>query len=315
MTFQQNHEHAVSDAASVLSQAPGVTHVRDTHGLIVRRMRLAGLIALALGALALSAKPSVFTAPGGNGTLNAEPVLGAVALPASKSAVRGRVADSEQAALTATGLSAKDEQNLVAYLARKWRVADAAVVQIVQTALRAGKEHRVDPMLVLAVLSVESGFNPYAESHAGAQGLMQVMTSVHKEKFERFGGEQAALHPVANIFVGAQILADVVQRGGSMEQGLKLYVGAGNLENDGGYGARVLGERTRLVNAKAGKFDYTSPGYGIPPVAAGSTQGAVAVKTSAQPAAKSEEAAPVAPAPAPEAGKPEEAKSEKVAAI
>jgi soluble lytic murein transglycosylase-like protein len=298
MTFQQNHEHAVSDAASVLSQAPGVTHVRDTHGLIVRRMRLAGLIALALGALALSAKPSVFTAPGGNGTLNAEPVLSAVALPASKSAVRGRVADSEQAALTATGLSAKDEQNLVAYLARKWRVADAAVVQIVQTALRAGKEHRVDPMLVLAVLSVESGFNPYAESHAGAQGLMQVMTSVHKEKFERFGGEQAALHPVANIFVGAQILADVVQRGGSMEQGLKLYVGAGN-----------------LVNAKAGKFDYTSPGYGIPPVAAGSTQGAVAVKTSAQPAAKSEEAAPVAPAPAPEAGKPEEAKSEKVAAI
>jgi soluble lytic murein transglycosylase-like protein len=257
---------------SITQTAPGITQVADTHGPVLRRMRIAGLIALALGALALLAKPSVFTAPGQG--LAGDPVLAAVAMPAANAAAAGtgstaaRAAKVVPAAGTTDALTAKSEQNLIGYLARKWRVADAAVTQIVQTALRASQEHKVDPLLVLAVLSVESGFNPYAESHAGAQGLMQVMTSVHKEKFERFGGQEAALHPVANIFVGAQILADVVQRGGSMEQGLKLYVGAGNLEHDSGYGARVLGERTRLANATRGKYDFTSPGYGNAPVAA-----------------------------------------------
>jgi hypothetical protein len=302
---------------ALVAVAPGITHVQDVHGRTLRRMRLAGLIALALGALALMARPSVFTAPSGlEGAASAEPALAAVILPSANSKIVANppsIAGGE--AGTVTGLAAKDEQNLVSYLARKWRVADAAVQQIVQTAVRASKEHRVDPMLVLAVLSVESGFNPYAESHAGAQGLMQVMTSVHKEKFARFGGEDAALHPVANVFVGAQILADVVQRGGSMEQGLKLYVGAGNLETDGGYGARVLGERTRLVNALRGKYDFTSPGFGNPPVA--SAQGAM-IKTAAPDAAK-----PAAPAPTQgeagqAVGKDAEAKldkaSEKVAA-
>jgi hypothetical protein len=156
--------------------------------------------------------------------------------------------------------------------------------------------------------------NPYAESQAGAQGLMQVMTSVHKEKFERFGGEQSALHPVANIFVGAQILADVVRRGGSMEQGLKLYVGAGNMENDGGYGARVLGERTRIANATQGRFDYTTPGFGIPPLAATAPARAAALKTSAEPEAKADSpAAPSDAAPGKDAAKEQDGKTDKVA--
>jgi hypothetical protein len=263
--------------AEALDLTPGITRVADTRGPIVRRMRIVALLALALGGLAMLAKPSVFTAPAPQlgGT-----VLAAVALPSTSTSVNtaSKTQPSAKVVPAPGVMAAKAEQNLINYLARKWRVADAAVAQIVQTALRAGQEHKVDPLLVLAVLSVESGFNPYAESHAGAQGLMQVMTSVHKEKFERFGGEEAALHPVANIYVGAQILADVVQRGGSAEQGLKLYVGAGNLETDGGYGARVLGERTRLANATRGKYDFTSPGYGNVPVASADIPAAAAAE-------------------------------------
>jgi hypothetical protein len=73
----------------------------------------------------------------------------------------------------------------------------------------------------------------------GAQGLMQVMSKVHHDKFQDMGGLQAALNPVANIRVGSLILKDYVTRGGSVEAGLKSYVGAAAFETDDGYGARA----------------------------------------------------------------------------
>jgi hypothetical protein len=51
------------------------------------------------------------------------------------------------------------------------------------------------------------------------------------------GGVKAALNPVANIKVGAMILKDYVNRAGSVEGGLKLYVGAGAARADSGYGS------------------------------------------------------------------------------
>jgi len=40
---------------------------------------------------------------------------------------------------------------------------------------QAARQFDLDPLLVHAVIQVESGYNPYAISHAGAQGLMQLM--------------------------------------------------------------------------------------------------------------------------------------------
>ena len=94
--------------------------------------------------------------------------------------------------------------------------------------------------------------NPFAESPVGAQGLMQVMTSVHATRFGLDGDQHNALEPVANIRVGSAILSDAIRRGGSLERGLQLYVGAGNLSDDGGYGMRVLSEMARLKMAAAG---------------------------------------------------------------
>jgi hypothetical protein len=84
---------------------------------------------------------------------------------------------------------------------------------------------------------------------------MQVMTRVHTDKFEPHGGEHAALDPVANIKVGSAILKELIRRGGTVERGLQLYVGAGNLPDDGGYGSRVMAERARIQLAAAGKVD------------------------------------------------------------
>jgi soluble lytic murein transglycosylase-like protein len=60
----------------------------------------------------------------------------------------------------------------------------------------------------------------------GAQGLMQVMTKVHSDKYEGFGGKMAAFDPVSNLRVGAKVLKECIARAGSVEGGLKFYVGA-----------------------------------------------------------------------------------------
>jgi hypothetical protein len=147
------------------------------------------------------------------------------------------------------------QKHITQYLARRYRVADEAVRLIVVSAFDTGRSLGLDPLLILAVTAVESSMNPFAESAVGAQGLMQVMTRVHADKFEAHGGDRAALDPIANLKVGSLILKDLVRRGGSVERGLQLYVGAGNLQDDAGYAARVLAEHGRLSIAATGRVE------------------------------------------------------------
>ncbi len=147
------------------------------------------------------------------------------------------------------------QAHVAQYLARRYRVADEAVRVIVASAYETGRTLGLDPLLILAVTAVESSLNPFAESAVGAQGLMQVMTRVHADKFEAHGGDYAALDPIANLKVGSMILKDLVRRGGSVERGLQLYVGAGNQSDDAGYAARVMAEHSRLSLAAAGRVE------------------------------------------------------------
>jgi hypothetical protein len=146
-----------------------------------------------------------------------------------------------------------EQKRVTAWLAKRYRVAGDATNMLVSAAYLNAKEIKLDPLLILAVMAIESRFNPFAESPVGAQGLMQVMSKIHKEKFEDHGGIKAALNPAANIRVGSMILKDYVRRGGSVEAGLKMYVGAANFETDFGYGAKVLSEYRRLQQVAAGQ--------------------------------------------------------------
>lgn len=147
------------------------------------------------------------------------------------------------------GVTAAQQQALRSYLARKYKIAYSVAGALIHTAFIVGKEKNLDPQLILAVIAIESRYNPYAESHVGAQGLMQVMTKVHKEKFDIYmEGTLAVLSPEANIRVGGQILSDCIRRRGSIEGGLACYVGATG-PSDGGYGAKVLAERRRIALA------------------------------------------------------------------
>ena len=141
------------------------------------------------------------------------------------------------------------EQRAVAeFIGKRYRVSQDAVAGFVAAAYRAGAEWKVDPLLILAVVAVESRYNPVAESNVGAKGLMQVIPKFHGEKLLEHGGEAALLDPQVNIQVGAQILREYLRRFGETETALQMYAGAFD-EPTSGYAVKVLAERARLEQA------------------------------------------------------------------
>ncbi|WP_372662588.1 transglycosylase SLT domain-containing protein [Hydrogenophaga sp.] len=146
----------------------------------------------------------------------------------------------------------KQQANVAYWLSRKYRVAPEPLSVLVAEAFDIGEKIQLDPTLILAVMAIESRFNPFAQSPVGAQGLMQVLTRVHTEKYEDFGGQLAAFDPVSNLRVGVQVLQDCIKRAGSVEGGLRLYVGAVSTSGSG-YIDKVIAEHLRIQSVALGK--------------------------------------------------------------
>lgn len=144
----------------------------------------------------------------------------------------------------------REQRAVTEMLAKRFRVAQEAVGGFVAAAYRAGKDTSVDPLLILAVIGVESRFNPVAESTFGAKGLMQIIPKFHKEKLVEHGGDDALLDPEVNILVGAQVLKEYIRRFGGTESALQAYAGAFE-EPTSMYARQVLSERSRIEQAVA----------------------------------------------------------------
>jgi hypothetical protein len=174
-------------------------------------------------------------------------------LALAKAAEPAKPASNETSAqiLSRLGVSPNQQDALIKYISRKYLIAIDAAAMFVDTTFVVGSELRVDPLLLLSVIATESRFNPYAGSQAGGPtGLMQVVLSVHRNKFSKFGrAESMAFNPVANVRVGGLILADCISRRGSVQQGLLCYCGASGASTDGGYTEKVMSERRRLALA------------------------------------------------------------------
>jgi soluble lytic murein transglycosylase-like protein len=214
---------------------------RSTMNSAQQRLTLLGVSSIALVAL-LYARPGVETAASMAPVQTvAAPVQVAAAMPEAAPAPVAKPDNHRQ------------QQAVTSWLSKRYRVAGDAANMLVSTAYVTAKDVKLDPLLILAVMAIESGLNPFAESPVGAKGLMQVMANIHHAKFQALGGPQTALNPVANIRVGSQILKEYVSRGGSVEAGLKTYVGAGAFETDSGYGSRVMAEFQKLKMVASGK--------------------------------------------------------------
>lgn len=146
----------------------------------------------------------------------------------------------------------KPQANVTFWLSRKYRVAPEPLSVLVAEAFNLGEKIKLDPTLILAVMAAESRFNPFSQSPYGAQGLMQVLTRVHTDKYEDFGGTLAAFDPVSNLRVGVQVLVECIRRAGSVEGGLGLYVGAVSTDASD-YVTKVMAEHVRLKDVARGK--------------------------------------------------------------
>ena len=180
------------------------------------------------------------------------------------SGVAEQLAVTRATAIDPSHLS-KPQAAVAQWISRRYRVAPEPIARLVQEAWQIGQRASIDPTLILAIMAIESSFNPFAQSSVGAQGLMQVMTRVHDTKYEAFGGTHAAFDPVSNLRVGVQVLKECITRAGGLTEGLRFYVGAAGLESDGGYVAKVLSEQIHMRSVADGRaVPVTAPNV-LPP--------------------------------------------------
>ncbi len=236
-------------------------------GLTHNGMALTGM-ALLMAVIALSARPDLRQ----QGEQQLLTWLQERQTPEMAAAQEPTILGEPDAADRATALLPADlpkqQANVAYWLSRKYRVAPEPLGVLVAEAFNVGERVRLDPTLLLAVMAIESRFNPFAQSPVGAQGLMQVLTRVHTDKYDQFGGQLAAFDPVSNLRVGARVLHDCVKRAGSIEGGLRLYVGA--VSTDGSsYIDKVMAEHLRIQSVALGKpMPSVFPTYRPAPVIA-----------------------------------------------
>ena len=153
--------------------------------------------------------------------------------------------DAPDEAVEAPGKLSAEYTRLVQYIAKRHKVSASALEEVVHAAISAGRAEHVDPVLILAVTSVESGFNPMAESVFGAQGLMQIIPRFHQDKIDSALGATALLQPAENIRVGARILREYMRLNGGLTPALQQYGGVSDA-SDNAYPSKVLAELERF---------------------------------------------------------------------
>ncbi|EXI79111.1 MAG: Soluble lytic murein transglycosylase precursor [Candidatus Accumulibacter sp. BA-94] len=177
----------------------------------------------------------------GNATDNAQPLV------TSETAATPETPSDEAGAATQPVLSARLHRVLDS-VSRRYRVAPEALVPVFEAAQRVGGERRVDPLLIIAIIGIESRFNPFAESPVGAKGLMQVIPGYHLDKVPAGAGETPFLDPATNIQVGVHVLEEAIRWRGSLTAGLQHYGGAPD-DPETGYANKVMAEKERLEQA------------------------------------------------------------------
>ena len=211
------------------------------HELHVELVRTRAIILALLATLCVAlAAPS---APRADRLLAATSAQPNADLPIGKPGVSDALAANE----SVTRDSGPEIEALATLVAKRYRIANEMTRGLVTAAYREGQRAGLDPLLIVAVIAVESRFNPIAESDAGAQGLMQVIPSYHKHQM-KVAGVDSVLDPHDNIRLGAQILKEYIRRGGTEVAGLQIYNGS-TADSSNAYAIKVLGEKQRLQQA------------------------------------------------------------------
>lgn len=146
-----------------------------------------------------------------------------------------------------------EQAKVTHWLSRKYKVAPMALEPLVAEAWQLSQLSQLPPTLILAVMAVESGFNPFARGTQGAMGLMQIEPVAHAETLRQFGGQLAAFDPLTNLRIGVRLLQANIKQAGSLEEGLRLYGRASGQANEQAYVDRVMGQHQQLARVAGGR--------------------------------------------------------------
>jgi hypothetical protein len=104
------------------------------------------------------------------------------------------------------------------------RTGAAARTRVARTILDEARRAAVDPLLVVALIHVESSFDPHAVSPAGAVGLMQLLVPTMTAEAARWRlGSSDPLDAPANVQAGVRYLARLVDAFGDLDLALMAY--------------------------------------------------------------------------------------------
>ena len=122
----------------------------------------------------------------------------------------------------------------------------------------ASRTYGVSKSLLLAVAKQESNFDPNSVSHAGAQGIMQLMPGTAKTL-----GVKNAFDPYENIMGGAKLLRDNIRAFGSVPLALAAYnAGPGAVKKYGGVPPyKETQDYVKKIMADLGNKSYSTSNY------------------------------------------------------
>jgi hypothetical protein len=151
------------------------------------------------------------------------------------------------------------EQLLVTrWLGRKYRVSAEPLAALVSEAWTLGERSQLPPSLILAIMAVQSRFNPFASITPGQVGLMQIELQAHAETLGQFGGPLSAFDPLTNLRVGVRHLQALIQQTDALEDALALYGLFSGFNDEGRFVDRVLAEQL-LIEKAFEKAPSTTP--------------------------------------------------------
>ena len=140
----------------------------------------------------------------------------------------------------------KNQLAITYSLSRRYRVSPEPIAALVTEAWEVGARSQIAPTLLLAIMAIESKFNPFTAGTQGAMGLMQIDPEARASELSPFGGRLAVFDPVTNLRVGARHLQDLMLQSETMEEALRQYAASSGQSEVSTYVERVLNEQKLL---------------------------------------------------------------------
>lgn len=140
------------------------------------------------------------------------------------------------------------------FIAKEFHIAREAAEQVVRITFKVSKKYKIDPLLMLAMMGVETRFNPWAESSVGALGLTQVLPEFHPEKVAQMEKSNGHILNLAdNVEFGLRSFSEYHKKfNGNDTMALQQYNGS-LYDPNTAYSRKVFGLRSKISQFVVGQ--------------------------------------------------------------